>query len=228
MKTLLKKLFNRFRKQPETAKEMIIPPANIFNHLVPARHVDGFEFLVPHGDFSAISLLGIGDWERYVLSPMLHDARTVENAIDVGANVGLISIPLAKNISGTVYSFELSPRNAQILAYNTQRNDIGNIQIFPIAVGNSMESRIIQLNDFTTLNLLTQTSDASRIFEESVHIVPTVRLDDLFCGRIPVDLIKVDVDGWDYLALSGSAKLIEQDQPIIYTEYCPEAMQNAN
>lgn len=196
------------------------------HNLVSNRHVDGFEFLSPKGDFTSIHLAHEGDYERNVRIPLLHDAKRAVNAVDVGANIGLIGLPLSRAISGRLFCFEMSERNSRILLMNAVRNNCTNITVFPFAIGDRLDSRAIQLSSHTTLN--TMLSEASSDFlGDDVRVVPTVTLDMLFGSGPKIDLLKIDVDGWDLQALRGGLGMISRDQPIVYTEFCPKLIRQA-
>jgi hypothetical protein len=67
---------------------------------------------------------------------------------------------------------------------------------------------------------------------KSDYIVPVVRLDDEQLTN--VDLIKIDVQGWELEVLRGSEQIIKQQQPWVIFEVnqdidvCCEFMQNLN
>lgn len=56
------------------------------------------------------------------------------------------------------------------------------------------------------------------------HIVPTIRLDDLLRHEARVDMIKIDIEGAEYLALKGAEKLLEKHRPALIAELNPVAL----
>lgn len=191
------------------------------------RHVDGFEMLAPPGDFSAIHLAHENDYETYVRVPLLKDAATCVNAIDVGANIGMIALPLAKAISGHLWCFDMSAQNARFLFANLRRNGLDNVTVLPFAAGEELRSDAIRLRRHTTLNSMLQRCDDEALLGD-VQITPTAPIDLLFAhGGPKIDLMKIDVDGWDLRVLRGAMKLIDRDRPILYTEYSPAQMRDS-
>jgi FkbM family methyltransferase len=188
--------------------------------MVETRH-RGFSFVTPLGDFSTISL-GANDYEPHVLGPLLSDAKTARNAIDAGANIGLIAVPLAAALSGQLFCFEMVANNARMLYANLRRNNLSNAVVLPIALGESLRSFALARNDTTTLNLPDQVPADSALLHELTNIVPVVSLDTLFASGPPIDIIKIDVDGNDLEVLRGARQTISLWKPVVYTEYCPE------
>ena len=67
--------------------------------------------------------------------PRLSDVRVF---VDVGANLGLFTLPVAKKLApgGHVYAFEASDRNANLLQQNAWRNSLQNVTVYPIGLSN--------------------------------------------------------------------------------------------
>lgn len=190
-------------------------------------HVDGLKFMAPIGDFTATHLGHLRDYETYVRIPLLTDAARSVNAIDVGANIGLLALPMAKVISGHLYAFDMSERNARLLMLNAERNDLKNVTVFPLAVGDQIGSQLTRLSSHTTLNTMLRKSPMEDILSNDVRIIPTVTLDSFFAGGPDIDLLKIDVDGWDLQVLRGSVRTISRNRPVIYTEYSPKHIREA-
>ena len=53
----------------------------------------------------------------------------------------------------------------------------------------------------------------------SADYVAAVRVDDCLPPDMPVDLIKIDVEGHEFRALSGARRTIERYHPVILTEF---------
>jgi hypothetical protein len=56
--------------------------------------------------------------------------------------------------------------------------------------------------------------------------VPAIAVDALAPPQRRIHLIKVDVEGAEYVALAGCAATIERDRPAIISEFSPDAMQD--
>lgn len=118
-----------------------------------------------------------------------------ENAvcIDIGANIGLISLWMAEKCS-TIYALEPNQSNFSIL----QKNIVGynNIKPLKIALNNQNEPVKFYECDFnSTMNSLIDFSSKNN-YEE----VPGVRLDTFIKEKI--DFVKIDIEGSEVISLN--------------------------
>jgi FkbM family methyltransferase len=188
----------------------------------------GYSFVTLTNDFTTTSLL-YGHYEPHLFDRLLEDARKVKNAIDIGANLGLLAVPLADTISGHLYCFELSAANAKLLYANLRRNRLENVDVFPIALGAKLGSFALARNAFTSLNSVDQVAPDDTLLAPGTEITPVLPLDAMFGpAGVEIDLIKIDVDGADYDVLSGARETIARWRPLLYTEYCPFLMERVS
>ena len=128
-------------------------------------------------------------------------------AVDIGANVGVYTLELARRIgsAGRIWAFEPDPGNAGSLRRNVELNRLQNVEVVEKAVGASTEEGSLYLDE-------THHGD-HRIFE-SGHAdrrIPTdiVALDDFFEPGNPPDLVKIDVQGAEQLVLAGMRRILD-------------------
>src|ERR1051325_10632497 len=78
----------------------------------------------------------LGTLERGKLSHFAKRLRCGLTVWDIGANVGLFTLPSAKviGIAARVYAFEPMPRNLGYLRRHVELNSLGNVEIVPFAV----------------------------------------------------------------------------------------------
>lgn len=139
--------------------------------------------------------------------------------LDIGANLGAFSIPLAQKLAangGSVYSYEPQRIVYYQLCGNIFLNRLDNIHAFNYAIGDqSQEIRIPELNYDNCPNVggFTLSDVAARVFQiESTNGSNSVMmrsLDDLELPKNP-DLIKIDVEGFEMQVLEGSANLLKK------------------
>lgn len=156
-----------------------------------------------------------------VLKGVLRDGMTF---LDIGANIGYFSM-LASNIvgnNGRVISFEPFPENVKLLYLNSKLNHSTNIAIYPLALG---EDERLWFYGGQGSN-----GNISRIIDEadivlSQTLVFSVPLDMFLKAVERIDVIKIDIEGAEYLAIKGAEKLIDKYSPVIISEYFPAAIQ---
>jgi len=56
-------------------------------------------------------------------------------------------------------------------------------------------------------------------------LVQSVRLDKSLRDIERLDLIKIDIEGAEYMALDGAKSIIQQHNPIIVSEFCPPMLE---
>lgn len=137
-------------------------------------------------------------------------------ALDVGANIGSITIPMMKAVgpTGRVFAFEPQSQIYRLLAANMALNhDEPYSRAFNCAVGN--------MDGFVQLACPTyDKEDFNNFGRVEVEIakegIPIKKLDSL---RFPAcHFIKVDVEGWETEVLQGAEELIRKHRPILLVE----------
>lgn len=138
--------------------------------------------------------------------------------IDLGANIGYFTLLAAKLVGkkGKVYAFEPEPRNYQYLIRNIQLNGYENVIAVQKAVADKHGTVKLFICPYDTGHHTIQKYDGIQAYrpdfvnekKEFVE-VEQVRLDDFFGGKTTkIDVIKMDVEGAEMLALAGMEQLI--------------------
>jgi len=146
---------------------------------------------------------------------------------DVGAHIGEITrIYRTLFPAATIHAFEPSPLSFQQLMNATQ-NDI-NIHAYQTALSDSAVETPFFANTNAYTNSLLQIDDRAnnywgegRLQEQAKLFLKTQTLDS-FCeqnGLSQIDLLKLDVQGAEWLVLNGATKLLSQQEiSLIYME----------
>ncbi len=149
--------------------------------------------------------------------------------IDIGANIGLTSIPAAKLGHVDCILFEPEPQNFSLLTYNMQRNappgsyQLHNLALFDTDIELSFELAVANHGDHRVR--VGSGQPDSNTFAESTRKVIKVkgsRLDDIVDGtRIAKPLVvKIDTQGAEYNVYKGGRKLLSSADMLI-TEFWP-------
>jgi FkbM family methyltransferase len=145
------------------------------------------------------------------------------NIIDVGANIGMYSILFANMSQGDLFLIEGSEINSEMLTHNmsdfTQNRE--NIQIMNVCVGDVDNT----LTDSTIHYLWTgRGSVLQKKGDLEFHKIDTL----LSNYDKKINLIKIDVDGWDFEALKGCKEIINKSEPLICIELVEETLKINN
>ncbi len=135
--------------------------------------------------------------------------------VDIGANVGTISLPLSYHVTnnGKVIAIEASPTTYTYLHGNITFNQIENIVPMNVAIGE--EEGELYFSNISS-------DDMNKVVERgqkgSVK-VPVTTLDTIV-DNLQLDhirLLKIDIEGYELLALKGGMKALEITE-IIFLE----------
>jgi FkbM family methyltransferase len=174
------------------------------------------------------SILADGFYEPFQADVLIELGKRSKKFIDVGANTGYYSIALAmENKDLEVFSFEPQPEVHKLLVLNLTTNDL-NDRVTPVnvALGDEQNLKNLFVPKFTG----TVGASFQNLHEEegnaSVVTVEVQRLDEFIKTRI--DLIKIDVEGYESSVLRGSERVINQYQPTVMVELLRKWMKPFN
>ncbi len=147
-------------------------------------------------------------------------------ALDIGANVGLLSVLMARRVSptGRVYAFEPVSEAYECLQENARLNAVATIiEPFHLAVGREPQMLEMFVNEspLDTMHSAISPADGkgSRRRVEAVSV-------DSFCAErsLTPDVVKVDVEGFEPLVLEGARRTIERARAMtLFVELHPWA-----
>lgn len=165
--------------------------------------------------------LALGAYERETLDRWRELIRDGTTVLDVGANIGTYTLIAAhRNPSGRVLAIEPSSENAAILEQMVRSNAFQNVTVIRSAAGATSSRGLLHLeSDNKGLHSLIPSSTATGSEEVSVRPV-----DELLgeAGVQRVDLIKIDVEGYESKVVAGMSRVLERDHPAIIFEFMPQ------
>jgi len=146
-----------------------------------------------------------------------------DTVYDVGANLGYVSLALAKRVGpeGRVFAFEPVPQSVDLLRRNVAVNQLKNIQVFDCAVSDQSGAAVIRVaQNLATASMVWHRNDSS----VKEFVVRTVAIDDLVAaGELgSPKFVKIDVEGAEGQVLQGMRRTITSAKPVLFVE-CSEA-----
>ncbi len=135
--------------------------------------------------------------------------------IDVGANIGTMLIPAAKVvIEGKAIGVEPHPRIFSYLRDNVKLNDImNNVELYNCALGNARGNVTFSNKRYDDVNRI-------EIKREGL-IVPMMLLDDIGEQYDKINLLKIDVEGYEKYVCEGGRETLGKTD-CVYFEICKE------
>ncbi|MBS0640461.1 MAG: FkbM family methyltransferase [Acetobacteraceae bacterium] len=139
--------------------------------------------------------------------------------VDVGAHIGFYTIGLAPQFD-TVVAYEPSRAQHTWLAHNVRLNGYAHVEVNQVALGDAPGTAPLHVLSYEGgLNSLAP-DVASRYQAIDHYDVPVAVLDDR--GLTDVDLLKIDVEGYELPVLRGAARTITASRPLILLEVWQE------
>lgn len=182
----------------------------------------------------SLHILENGSWEDHVKESLQKHLKSDSIFVDVGANIGITSLYAARNITspeGKIYCFEPAPKTFELLHYNVELNGmLDKIVIENKAVSDS--SGIINFEYFSShagmsgIKVMDERLSKFKGKKESLEVLSTT-LDEYFLENTKIDLIKIDVEGFEMPVIKGSKKIIKNNPKIkLIIEYYPEGVRS--
>jgi FkbM family methyltransferase len=171
----------------------------------------------------------LGTYEPALQKAILELVRPGDVVYDVGANIGYISLLLAKAAgeTGRVYAFEALPANVERLRANLELNGMATrVNVVPAAVVE--RNRLVRFLVGPSGGMGKADGSAGRqeiLYNETIE-VPGIALDEFVYdqGHPSPQVIKMDIEGGEVLAIPGMLRLLAEGQPVILLEqHGPEA-----
>jgi FkbM family methyltransferase len=161
--------------------------------------------------------------ERQLLKNILFPGAVV---VDAGANIGVYSEFLSRCVgpTGVVHSFEPCPDNFMRLLSATRK--LPNVNLCPAAVGESSGETMLYVSDDLNVDHRAYVTEgnARRALQ-----VGMVALDDYFKPGQRVDLLKLDVQGYELHALQGAKRIVNENREIkLLLEFWPHGLKQAD
>jgi FkbM family methyltransferase len=161
--------------------------------------------------------LGLDHWNFRFLAPKIRPGMTV---YDLGANRGQMALFFSSLVgpSGKVLAFEPVPENVNWLRKNLTLNDMGNVEVFPVAAAADDQPKRFCLDAGRhTMGTLEQNTGNDTWWNQVLE-VQCLTLDSLLTSHPSPDFLKIDVEGGGGDVIEGALQLLEKHRPSIYFE----------
>ena len=212
-------------------------PNNVFLEMAAARHVIDVSVSGAYGTIrQSISDRAIlpeymktGRWAEETNRSLEEFFRTKGSGtyIDVGANIGLTTIPIAQNPNVRCIALEPEPKNFEYLKHNVEANcHHGNVTLEQIAAFSKRGTLLFEISPVNfgghRIRLREMEGHADQEWQETIK-VDALPLDDI-APRDPGPLaVKIDTEGGEpFVAAGGHYTLSRAD--LILMEFWPYGM----
>jgi FkbM family methyltransferase len=179
---------------------------------------DNGVLLVPIRDaFVGRALCFKGHYDISILQFLYEQCNEESEVLVVGAHVGAFAIPLAKKVRNVV-AVEANPNTYELLSKNVLLNGLRNLAVYNFAAGDRAGNISFVATETNTGGSRVKMGEMGlgSHFNEKPETVTVMmrRLDDVF-PESSFDLIVMDVEGSEALALGGMQNLLGRSRALV-------------
>ncbi len=207
---------------------------SIFKFLTKSNFILDFQDYKFYASFNKKSLSrwmlkNLRPWDNENVKKVIYFIKKYNGSfVDCGCNFGAYSIPIAKEFEDQIiYAFDASKKAIYNLEQNIDLNKIKNINYFNIGIGDKNTEMYFneEIKDLK--------NDGSFRFTKNKNNkkINIYKLDDVFKSeKISLKeniIIKLDLEGFDFLALKGLTETIKKSKIIIFIEMSKMLLENS-
>lgn len=143
----------------------------------------------------------------FLRSQILREGDVV---LDIGANIGYYVLLESKIIGekGTVYAIEPVSATFRTLLRNLKMNTCRNVEPYHLAVGGKNGKITINVSNESNKSAVRPVSGRGY---DKTELVNMLTVDSFLEGKKPPDLIRMDVEGYEYEIVKGMAETLKGD-----------------
>jgi FkbM family methyltransferase len=194
-------------------------PGGMSQVVVATGELAGFNLLL---DMQTEKDYWLGTYELELQAALHQLVKPGMSAYDVGANIGYISLMLARLVgeTGRVFAFEALPSNAERWQANVSLNGLsGRMRLFCGAVTDSNAPVRFLVHASGGMGKAVGSAGRENAYQDEIQ-VPGISLDEFVFGQgnPPPHVLKVDIEGGEVLAWPGMRRLLAEAHPSLLLE----------
>lgn len=167
-----------------------------------------------------------GVYEGHVTAELRRRLKPGDTFVDVGANVGFFTLLAASLVGGRgrVVAFEPSRSNAELLRKSLEANPFDNVTLHRTALGCESGAAILVHEPGSSNAILPRSPENDMPAHALREEVSIVRLDDFLPVLPSVEIVKMDVEGFEPQVWDGMTELVARYRPVVLLELSPLAL----
>jgi len=153
-------------------------------------------------------------WFEKEMNFLRHWLRPGMTVIDIGANLGVYSLPIARLVeqTGQVFAYEPSSETRALLERSRELNAAVNLHILPFALSDSEREGRLVFGASSELNALGDGSAGETV------LITSLDSEDAARGWPSPDFVKIDAEGEEERILAGGRNFFARHSPLIMFE----------
>lgn len=164
-----------------------------------------------------------GAYERETLVFLADAARRLDcrTFVDVGANVGQHTLFMSRH-ARSVVAVEPYGNVRREIFQKVGENGVRNVVVHAVGLGDGDGETPFYAPTGSNGGQGTFHRERGAAVGRPIGMLPVVRGDALLAGAGQIDLIKIDVEGYEPQVLAGLAQTIARDRPVVVFEFSAE------
>lgn len=177
--------------------------------------VPGGEIRADLNEYVGRAAFYVGDLDRKITWICGRIVRPGDTVMDVGANIGLVTIWLSALVgpTGKVFAFEPNPKLQDDLQATLRRNMLSNVVLSTVALGSERTSLLLRVpRENVGKGSLVRHGDLNGCESFQVPVVP---LSDIVAEQkiTSIRLIKIDTEGFEADVINGAEHVLRSIRP---------------
>ena len=165
---------------------------------------------------------------REELQRVLHHVRPDDAVLNVGTNIGVMAIPIAKRCKQVV-GIEANPASFRLFEVNCRLHAVDNVRAINVAASDKRETLefLVSRRNAAGSKRMPKVRAFDYVFDEPDTItVEACDLDTLLEGET-FAVVVMDIEGSEYFALKGMQTLL-RDARTLFIEFLPHHLRNVS
>jgi len=164
----------------------------------------------------------LGTYEPELQAALCEFLKPGMTVYDVGANIGYVTMMLAHHTGteGCVFAFEALPENIERIEKNVVLNNLSNVTIVSGAVLDKAGEVTFYVHDSVGMGKAAGSAGRREEHYKAEITVPGLSLDEFVYeqGNPAPDVVKMDIEGGEVLALPGMKRILAEHPPLMLLE----------
>jgi FkbM family methyltransferase len=165
----------------------------------------------------------LGTYEPELAGAVREFVKPGMTVYDVGANIGYVSMLLAHATrpNGQIFAFEALPANIERIRANVALNDLKDrVHLVPQAVADRSGELTFYVHESVGMGKVVGSAGRPGEQYQGEIRVPSVSLDEFVYqhGHPAPDVVKMDIEGGEVLALPGMKRILNEHHPLLLLE----------
>jgi len=158
-------------------------------------------------------LLACGIREPFMTQAVANVLKKGDIVVDIGANIGYYALLESSKVGklGHVYAIEPVPENCDSLLTNIRINQYTNISVHQNAIGLVNSTGVMSVSEMCNMSTLVKSDYRSYAKTIKVNVIS---LDNFMAGKPYPDLLRMDIEGYEYYLIKGASRLLSEYRPL--------------